>query len=110
MHLDGSVYPDLEEPPTVAESLGEKADYVQRVCAAWDFHVHPEPETFELFATWKDVFDQLPIPTSPAYHAFRSWFGWESVAVPTGLLGPLPVHIHLDRMEERDEDPCTAMI
>jgi hypothetical protein len=38
----------------------------------WDFHILPEPATFELFSKWQDVFDAFPLPTSFAYHAFRA--------------------------------------
>ncbi len=110
MYIDHSVYPDLDNPPDVLETLEDKADYVQRICAAWDFHIHPEPETFELFSQWKDIFDVFPLPLSAAYHAFRMWFGWEPVAVPGDLPGPTPYYVHLDRLEGRPEDPCEDMI
>lgn len=110
MYIDGTVYPDLAKPPTVLETPEDKADYVHRICAAWDFHVHPDPETFELFSGWKDVFDRFPISTSPAYHAFRAWFGWEPIPYPVGLPAPTPLYVHLDRLEGRGEDPCEGMI
>ncbi|HEY3241851.1 MAG TPA: hypothetical protein VGM03_00745 [Phycisphaerae bacterium] len=110
MYIDQSVYPDLAEPPAVLETIEDQADYMQRICAAWDFHVHPEPQTFELFKMWKEVFDRFPLPASPAYHAFRQWFGWEPMPMPPGILGPLPLYVQLDRLEERGEDPCEHMI
>jgi len=109
-HIEHSVYPDLDEPPERLETLEAKADYVQRICAAWDFHIHPEPETFELFSRWKDVFDRFPLPLSTAYHAFRAWFGWEPVAVPSGLPAATPYYVHLDRLEGRPADPCEKLI
>ena len=51
LELDGSVYPD-RDPPSDLPTPGDKADYVHRICAAWDFHIHPEPETFELLCGW----------------------------------------------------------
>jgi hypothetical protein len=110
VYIDHSVYLDLADPPDVLETMEERADYVHRICCAWDFHVHPEPETFELFSQWKEVFDRFPIPTSPAYHAFRAWFGWEPVNPVPGLPGPIPLYQHLDRLEDRPEDPCSTMI
>lgn len=110
IYIDQTVYPDLLEPPDTFNSSEERADYVHRVCSAWDFHVHPEPETFSLFSKWKDIFDQYPLPTSPAYHAFRAWFGWEPVPYPSGIPAPTPVFVHLDRLEERPDDPCDHMI
>ena len=108
--IDGSVYPDLDEPPAVLETVEAKADYVHRICTAWDYGVHPEPETFTLFARWKDVFDRFPVLTSPAYHAFRAWFRWEPLAFPANVSMPTPRYLHLDRLEGRDEDPCERMI
>lgn len=108
--IDDTLYPDLERPPDRLETPADRADYVHRVCAAWDFHVQPDPETFELLSGWKDVFERFPIVTSPAYHAFRAWFGWEPVGVPEGMLAPTPLYVHLDRREGREEDPCEGMV
>lgn len=110
MYIDQSVYPELDDPPEALDTVEDRADYIQRICAAWDFYVHPEPETFALFSKWKEIFDRFPLPTSPAYHAFRAWFGWDAVLVPAGLPPPTPLYVHLDRLEGRDEDPCSSMI
>lgn len=110
IYIDQSVYPDLEVPPEVLETPEAKGDYVQRVCAAWDFHIHPEPETFELFSHWKGVFDRFALPTSPAYHAFRAWFGWEPFPAPADLPSATPYYTHLDQLEGRPADPCEDSI
>ncbi len=110
MFIDHSVYPDLDDPPTELNSDEEKADYLQRICAAWDFGIHPDAETFELFAGWMDIFDRHPIATSPAYHALRAWFGWESVPYPEGIPAPTPRWVHLDRLEGREADPCERLV
>jgi len=110
MELDHTVYPDVSSPPERLETPEDRAEYVHRVCAAWDFYVHPDPETFKLLSGWKDVFDRFPIPTSPGYHAFRAWFGWEPVPYPVGLPTALPAYIHLDRLEGREDDPCASMV
>lgn len=110
MYIDHSVYPDVDDPPTSLDSMCDRADYVQRICAAWDFNILPEHATFQLFSGWREVFDQFPLPTSPAYHAFRSWFGWEPVTCPPGLLSPTPYYIQLDRLEGRSDDPCEQLI
>ncbi len=60
-YIDHSVFPDCEDAPSTLETDEAKADYVHRVCSAWDFHILPEPETFGLFAQWKDVFDSFPL-------------------------------------------------
>lgn len=108
--IDHGVYPDLDEPPDVLETTEARADYVHRICSAWDYGVHPEPETFVLFERWKEVFDRFPVPTSPGYHAFRSWFGWPPVAFPANVNGPIPRYLVLDRLEGRDADPCERMV
>lgn len=110
MYIDTSVYPDYDEPPRLLQTIEAKADYVHRICAAWDFHIHPEPETFALFRGWREVFDRFPLPLSPAYHAFRAWFGWPPLPVPENIRGPVPHYRELDRLERRGEDPCEGMI
>jgi hypothetical protein len=47
VHIEHSVYPDLELPPDVLRSAGERADYVHRNCAAGDFGLVPEPERLD---------------------------------------------------------------
>lgn len=106
MHIDGSVYPDVDVPPRSLDSPEARADYVHRICSAWDYGVPPMPETVALFTGWKDVFDAFPIVTSPAYHALRLWFRWEPVSIPAGLLAAAPRYIDYDRQEGRREDPC----
>lgn len=110
MHIDHSVYPDLDHPPDVLETDYDKADYVHRVCTAWDHGVPPDHETFELFRGWKEIFDRFPIETSPAYHAMRAWFDWAPVDIPPGLHAPAPPWLHMDRLEGRPDDPCENMI
>lgn len=52
MNLDYSVYPDIEDLPQTLHSPEDKADYVARICHAWDFGIVPTLETFELFGDW----------------------------------------------------------
>ncbi len=110
LEIDQSVYPDLDHPPKALESLEAKADYVHRICSAWDFGVHPDVATFDLFTRWRDVFDQFPVTTSPAYHAFRSWFRWPTLDMPEGVPTMTPRWLHMDRLEGRPTDPCEKMI
>lgn len=105
MYIDESVYPDLDAP-TELHSPGDRADYVQRICAAWDFGLVPERATFQLFRGWEYIFDQFSLPHSPAYHAFRAWFGWS--ATERGFLVEL-VSERLDQREGR-EDPCALLL
>ncbi len=110
MYIDHSVYPDLDYPPDDLTTMEDRADYVHRICTAWDFHIHPERETFNLFSDWKDVFDRYPVVTSVGYNTFRACFGWERVPIPPGLHFPKPLSTVLDKLEGRGEDPCSRMI
>ena len=110
MYIDHSVYPDVDEPPNELVTEEEKADYIERVCGAWDFDVFPRPQTFELLRGWKTIFDRYPLPYSPAYHTFRRIFGWEDVDFPTHPTTPHLVYEILDRLEGRGPDPCENMV
>lgn len=108
MYIDHSLYPEEDDPPRELSSAHARGDYLHRVCCAWDFGIHPEPETFDLLRGWKEVFDRFPCATSPGYHAFRAWFGWAAIRSP--FPPPLPRWVHLDRLEDRPDDPCENMI
>jgi hypothetical protein len=77
--IDRSLYPDVAQPPYGFSTPAEKADYVQRVCGAWDIGIVPYQSTFELLSTWREIFDAFPLPHSSAYHAFRERYGWPPV-------------------------------
>lgn len=49
MIIDQSVYPDVE-PPEELTSFEDWADYLQRICGAFDFGIFPERDDWELFA------------------------------------------------------------
>jgi hypothetical protein len=100
--IDFSVYPDLNHDAEFADD-GDRADYVMRVCAAWDFGVTPERVTLELFCGWRDVFDAYPLPRSPAYHAFRALFRWSPLDIPES---PLATRWERSDAREQREDPC----
>ena len=74
--LDGSLYPD-EEQPTSLESLPEKVDYLARLCSAWDFGILPDEETLREIrgAEWKEAVESCRLLTSPTYHLVRRWHG-----------------------------------
>jgi len=110
MELDATLYPDCDLPPARLDKPGEKADYLHRVCSAMDFHVVPEAATFDQLAKWKEIFDQYPLPASPAYRALRTWFGWEPVEIPAGLPASRPYYLALDATEDRPPDPCESLI
>ena len=102
MRLDHSVYPDIE-PPSDLRTAEDKADYMERICAAFDFGVAPEEYTLDLLSTWKEIFDRFPYKGSPAYHALRAFFGWE--AVEREPFFGIPYYVQLDREEDR-QDGC----
>ena len=96
--IDHGLYPDIE-PPAALDTPELKADYLQRVCGAFEFGIVPEEETLALLAGWQEVFDRFPLRASPAYHALRAFFGWEPVE-QLPYLG-VPIYLRLDRVEER---------
>lgn len=106
MYIDHSVYPDLEVLPDSLERPEDRADYIHRICAAWDFGIVPEPQTFRLFRTWRAVFDAYTLPHSSAYHAFRAWFGW-----PAAEKGTI-IETYAERLDHREgrDDPCASML
>lgn len=107
MILDHSVYPDLATPPEDLPTPEDKADYVQRICGAFDFGIFPEETDWQTFAGWKDVFDRFPIADSPGYHTFRQWYRWNPVT-PEKRLG-LPAW-KIDDLREGRTDPCEEMV
>lgn len=76
MDLDTSLYPDLATPPSDLLDDEGKADYVARVCAAWDFGIFPEPQTLALLAGWQRIFERFVLQESPAYHVLCDLFGF----------------------------------
>lgn len=82
MNIDYSLYPDMDRKQIVLETCEQRADYLARVCAVWDFGIVPSRSTFTLLSGWREVFDRFPLSSSPAYHVFRETFGWP--AVPAG--------------------------
>jgi hypothetical protein len=74
--IDGSLYPD-EEPPEALDELGQRVDFLARLCAAWDFGVLPEEDTaIEVCRdSWRDAVEACQLLTSPAYHLLRRMHG-----------------------------------
>lgn len=107
MNLDHTVYPDIPNPPTVLETFEDKADYLHRICGAFDFGVFPERDDWELFSGWKDVFDRFQLCHSAGYHAFRAYYGWEPV--PRESSSQLPSWKASDLAEGRI-DPCEEWV
>ncbi len=74
--IDGSLYPDEEQPASL-ESLPEKVDYLARLCSAWDFGTLPDEETLSEIrrGEWREAVDRCRLLTSPTYHLVRRWHG-----------------------------------
>jgi len=74
--LDTSLYPDVE-PPIALLTLGERVDFIARLCAAWDFGILPRQETVDEVRRpeWREAVDACRLLTSPVYHLLREWHG-----------------------------------
>ena len=107
MSLDHSVYPDAISPPDELPTEADQAEYMHRICSAFDFGIFPEKADWERFSKWKPVFDRFPLPHSPAYHTFRTYYGWD--AFPRGRSGLLPDWRAQDLREDRT-DPCEPTV
>lgn len=91
--IDGSLYPDMN-PPVRLRSLAEQADFVARLCAAWDFGYLPEWETVVEIRSdaWRQAVDVCRLLTSPTYHLLRRWHKLP----PLPYLGSIPAYIGSD--------------
>jgi len=72
--IDGSLYPDVE-PPISLDGVGDRIDFLARLCAAWDFGILPQPETLAEIRkpTWREAVEHCRLLTSPTYHLLRTW-------------------------------------
>jgi hypothetical protein len=74
--IDGSLYPDTDVPDDLP-TLGDRVDFLARLCSAWDFGLLPDRETIEQIrhADWLEAVEATGLVTSPTYHLIRSWHG-----------------------------------
>ena len=111
MAIDHSLYPDLDEDqlPVALTTLEERADYIHRLCGAWDFYgFGPSEEFLELLPEWRDALLQFPILQSPAYCALCELAGVPH-GPPEAFLGRLRWEEE-DEREGREPDPCLDMV
>lgn len=111
MEIDYSLYPELDESewPVDFTSLEEQADYIHRVCSAWDFYGFPPSRaTLEGMQGWREAFSRFPILQSPAYCALCEVLGFPH-GPPEPYLGSLRWEEE-DELEGRDYDPCLQML
>ena len=115
MNLDGSVYPDLDHPPNSLNDEAERADYLLRICAAWDYGIVPVEDTIALMKNWApSFFDRHRLVHSPAYHALRWCLGLAPLPLDGFVEGSEvllvePDYLLQDRREGRS-DPCEALV
>jgi hypothetical protein len=109
-YIDHSLYPDMDQPPDELADDFDKADYLHRVCTAWDFGIMPDRVTFAVLSGWRNIFDRFPVLASPAYHALRARFGWPAIPWPNGIRPPLARWELQDQLEGRDSDPCAELV
>jgi hypothetical protein len=105
--IDHSLCPDrddLNDLPKSFDTDESKADYIDRLCAAWDFGITPERDVVFAMRDWREVFDKFPLRHSPSYHTLRTILGWPPVPRSGGQFIPLRYEI-LDGLEGRT-DPC----
>lgn len=93
LKIDGALYPDQEVPERL-ESLGDKIDFIARLCSAWDFGLLPDIETIRELRSdqWREAIDACNLLTSPTYHLLRAWH--HLPALP--YLGSIPAYIRDD--------------
>ncbi|MFY9821943.1 MAG: hypothetical protein WAM82_11205 [Thermoanaerobaculia bacterium] len=74
--IDGTLYPDTDVPDEL-RTLGDRVDFLARLCSAWDFGLLPDRETVEEIRRldWLEAVKATHLVTSPAYHLVRSWHG-----------------------------------
>ena len=74
--IDGTLYPDTDVPDEL-RTLGDRVDFLARLCSAWDFGLLPDRETVEEIRRldWLEAVKATQLVTSPAYHLVRSWHG-----------------------------------
>ncbi|MCE7870659.1 hypothetical protein DYH09_09805 [bacterium CPR1] len=73
---DGTLYPDCP-PPERLETLGDRVDFLARLCGAWDFGLLPEADTVTEIRKpeWLSAVDACDMPTAHSYHLLRRWHG-----------------------------------
>jgi hypothetical protein len=74
--IDGALYPDTDVPDELP-TLGDRVDFLARLCSVWDFGLLPDRETVEEIrrSDWREAVDATRLFTSPTYHLVRSWHG-----------------------------------
>lgn len=79
--IDKSLYPDRPAPAELV-TPSDRSDFLERLCAAWDFGRLPDAETIHAIRLpdWREIVDSTRLLTSPAYHLLRRWHGLPELA------------------------------
>ena len=72
--IDGALYPDMPVPDNLVD-MGDRIDFLARLCAAWDFGILPDLDTVDEIRApeWRDAVERCRLLTSPVYHLLRAW-------------------------------------
>ncbi|MHB8509468.1 MAG: hypothetical protein ACYDGR_12605 [Candidatus Dormibacteria bacterium] len=104
---DLSLYPDVARSGVDLASPQGRADYLHRVCGAWDFGIPPSDATVDLLSEWPEVLDRYPVIDSPAYHALRLLLGLPALTGGELLEADWERH---DRDQGRRGDPALSSV
>lgn len=90
--IDASLYPDVE-PPATLDDAAARADFIERLCGAWDFGLLPDGSTIVEVRSplWREAVDLARLLTSPTYHLLREWHRLPPLpflgSAPAGMTG-----------------------
>lgn len=93
LRIDGGLYPD-DDPPQDLPTVGDRVDYLARLCGAWDFGILPDVGAVAELRRidWREAVDRCRLLTSPMYHLLRRWHHLSELP----FLGSLPAAITED--------------
>ena len=92
--IDTALYPELDTPPQQLLTVDDQADFIARMCGAWDFGIYPFPETITEVRKpeWREAVDRCQLHTSHTSYLLREWHGLS----PLAYLGFVPAYIRDD--------------
>ncbi len=97
--IDGTLYPDVA-PPARLGTDADRADFITRLCAAWDFGIVPDRETLVevMRPSWRSAVDLGQVLSSASYRFLRRRHGLPNLP----FLVDVPADIR--------EDPSLAFV
>jgi hypothetical protein len=93
LRIDTSLYPDAEAPHELC-SMGDRIDFIARLCGAWDFGILPDLDVVAELRKpeWREAVRLCRLDTCATYHLLRRWQGLPEVP----FLGSLPACVTRD--------------